>query len=345
MSSPITVLVDPAFRRMGEIFTESDREILKKDYDARWLQDEPIPLEEAAEILPEAQAVVCSTWRYGDLLYRAEELKAIMTVSGGFPDDLDYEYCHQRHIRVLSAAPAFGPQVAEMALGMAIAASRDIVKADRDFRAGEEQYLHRSNLDTFLLFDQPVAFIGFGGLASSLRPLLAPFRPRISVFDPWVSDRVIEKSGCRPVSLEEALSENRFIFVLAIPSKENAGMIAREHLELIQPGAAFLLMSRAHVVDFDALTDLLLKNRFRAGIDVFPEEPLSLDHPIRKAEGAILSAHRAGTVQQGLWDIGSMVMDDLEALQKGMPPRALQPALHELVPRYATLRARRGRRP
>ena len=133
MISPLKVLVDPAFRRIGEIFSDEDRGTLLANFETSWFQDEPLPLAEAAKILPHVDAVVCSEWKYGDLLETASNLKAIISVSGGFPQDLDYEYCHQQHIHVLSAAPAFGPQVAEMALGMAIASAREIVRADRGF--------------------------------------------------------------------------------------------------------------------------------------------------------------------------------------------------------------------
>ncbi len=95
-----------------------------------------------------------------------------------------------------------------------------------------------------------------------------------------------------------------------------------------------VLVSRAHVVDFDALTDLVLQGRFKAAIDVFPQEPLAADHPIRRAEGAVLSAHRAGSVQEGLWEIGAMVVDDLEAIVRGLPPQRLQQAQPELAPMY-----------
>jgi phosphoglycerate dehydrogenase-like enzyme len=44
---------------------------------------------------------------------------------GGFPRKLDYNYCFKHNIRVLAVAPAFARQVAEMALGMTLAASRD----------------------------------------------------------------------------------------------------------------------------------------------------------------------------------------------------------------------------
>jgi phosphoglycerate dehydrogenase-like enzyme len=48
------------------------------------------------------------------------------------------------------------------------------------------------------------------------------------------------------------------IFVLAAPSVENRALLSRERLERIQPGAVPVLVSRAHVVDFDALTDQLI---------------------------------------------------------------------------------------
>ena len=97
-----------------------------------------------------------------------------------------------------------------------------------------------------------------------------------------------------------------------------------------------VLISRAHVVDFDALTDLVLEGRFKAAIDVFPVEPLPADHPIRQAPGAVLSAHRAGSVKQGLCEIGRMVVDDIEAIVQGLPPQRMQLAQPELIGRFHT---------
>jgi len=188
MSEKPTVIVDPAYRRMGEIFSPADLERLHRTVGVVWGKDDPMPLEDFREALPRAEAIVCADWRYGDLLSVAERLRAILTVSGGTPRSLDYQQCFARGIRVLGAAPAFGPQVAEMALGLALAASREIVAGDAAFRAGVEQYLHAGNGNTFLLYGKPVGLIGFGGLARSLLPLLAPFGCPISVYDPWLSE-------------------------------------------------------------------------------------------------------------------------------------------------------------
>ncbi len=85
-------------------------------------------------------------------------------------------------------------------------------------------------------------------------------------------------------------------------------------------------MSRAHVVDFDALTELLAAGRFRAGIDVYPEQPLSADHPLRKVDHAVLSSHRAGANAEPLHSVGRLVADDVEAIAAGLVPFAMQEA-------------------
>ena len=336
------VIVDPSFRRMDEIFSPADQERLRQLVDVIWGRDERMPQAEFLRALPEAEAVVCADWHYGDVLDQAPKLKAIMTVSGAFPLRLDYDACYRRRIRVLSAAPGFARQVAEFSLGLAIDAARQISYGDRLMRRGEEQYLWHGNADTFMLYDQPVGLIGYGSLARALHPLLQPFGVSISVYDPWLSEGYLTRQSLQPVSLEELLATSKFIFVLAVPSSENRAMISREMLELVQQDAVFVLASRAHVVDFDALTELVLAGRFKLATDVFPLEPLPADHPIRSAEGAVLSAHRAGSVAQGMVELGEMVVDDLEAVVRGLPPRRLQLAEPELSMRYTGNRAKRS---
>ncbi len=134
-----------------------------------------------------------------------------------------------------------------------------------------------------------------------------------------------------PVALDGLLGRSKVIFVLAIPTRENRAMLDRTRLSLIQRGAVLALMSRAHVVDFDALTEMVGAGRFNAAIDVFPTEPLPADHPIRNAPGVVLSAHRAGGVPGALQTIGRMVVDDLETMLAGLPPTEMQSAQPELV--------------
>lgn len=330
------VILDPSHRRLANIFTEEDLGRLYEAADIVWADDKPMPEDEIEKLQDEVFAIITGSWHYGDVA-RFPNLRAVVEVSGGFPSPrvLDYDACFARSIRVLSCAPAFGPMVAEMGLGLALACSRQICWTDRAFRTGEPNWSHTEYAtelgDTFTHYGKPTGFIGFGGLARSLLPLLEPFECPIQVYDPWMTPAYLRSQGVEPVDLETLLSTSRFIYVLAVPSADNRALLDREKLALIRPDAIFLLLSRAHVVDFDALTEVLSEGRFRAGIDVFPEEPLPKDHPIRHLEHVVLSSHRAGAMSEALHNIGRLVADDLEAICAGLTPQRMQVAQPEFI--------------
>lgn len=328
------VLLDPSFRRMEEIFSDVSLQRLHACCDVVWGRNEPAPAELVAEVKHELFAVVAPTWRY-DHPSEFPKLRAILEVGGRHPSTkvLDYDHCHAHHIHVLSCAPAFGPMVAEMALGMAIDVAREITLGHQAFQTGSEKYLWHGNEHTFTLYGKRVGLIGLGGLATALIPLLQPFGVELVGFDPWRTTRFIESLGVIPAELSVLLETSDVIFALAIPSTENRSFLDEARLRLIQQHAVFVLISRSHVVDFEALTKLLYENRFRAAIDVFPQEPLDETHPIREAPNVLLSAHRAGSIIGDSNLIGDYVVDDLEALVQGLPPWRMQRAEHELVHR------------
>jgi len=326
------VILNTHSRPVNMVMSSEDLERLHDLVDVVWGKDEAMPEEEIAKVRGDVYGIITGRTNYGSL-EDMPNLKVIMETNGRHHSSkaLDYKACFERGIRVLSCAPAYGPMVAEMALGLVIASAREFVDAHQAFQEGEEVYLYPSNQTAFTLYDQPVGFIGFGGLARNLKSLLAPFRCPIQVYDPWLPDTQIRKGGGIPADLETVLKTSKVIFMLAIPSNENKAMLDRELLSLIQKDSIFALISRSHAVDFDALTDLLHKERFRAVIDVFPQEPLPKDHRIRTAPNTILSPHRAGSVKEDLHLIGKMVVDDLEAMLAGLPPSEMQVAQPEIV--------------
>jgi phosphoglycerate dehydrogenase-like enzyme len=330
------IILDPAFRRMDNILSAEDLDRLHSAADVVWGRDEPMPEAEIEKVRAETVAIICGSWHHG-APSRFPRLRAIMEVGGGFPSpqSLDFEACFSRGIRVLSCAPAFGPAVAEMGLGLALACTRQIAWTDRAFRKDDPNWSHTSFEtelgDPYTLYGKQVGFIGFGGLARALKPLLEPFGCPIQVFDPWLTDTFLRAQHVTPVDLDRLLSTSKIIFVLAVPSASNRALLDRAKLSLIRPGAAFILLSRAHVVDFDALTEMLLAGRFLAGIDVFPEEPLPKDHLIRKASHAVLSSHRAGANQEAIRSIGRVVADDIEAICSDRIPYAMQQAQPEFI--------------
>jgi phosphoglycerate dehydrogenase-like enzyme len=330
------IFLDPSFRRMENILSAEDLNRLNAAADVLWGKNEPMPEAEIEKVREEIVAIICGSWRYGEV-NRFPRLRAILEVGGGFPSpqSLDYTACFSRSIHVLSCAPAFAPAVAELGLGLALACTRQIAWTDQAFRYDEPNWSHTTfatELGTpFTLYGKQVGFIGFGNLARALKPLIEPFGCPIQVFDPWLTGSYLRGQKVTPVDLDTLMSTSKIIFVLAIPSVSNRGMLDGEKLRLIRPDAAFILLSRAHLVDFDALTELVLAGRFLAGIDVYPEEPLAKNHPIRQAKHAVLSSHRAGANHEALQNIGRIVADDIEAICSERIPQAMQLAQPEFI--------------
>jgi phosphoglycerate dehydrogenase-like enzyme len=283
--------------------------------------------------LPETVAIVGQTALGAERLARAPGLRAVINVEGNFLPNVDYAACRARGVHVLNASPAFALPVAEMALGMAIDLARGITAADRAMRAGGERYGLASNADSFQLAGSPVGIVGFGDLGRTLRRLLAPLGCPVRVFDPWLPDLTIRAAGAEPAPLDALLAESRVIFVLAAVTTDNERFLGRAELERIAPGAAFLLLGRAGVVDFDALCELVAAGRFRAAVDVFPEEPLPPGHPARALEGMLLSPHRAGGMREAYREIGRLAVADLELVLRGLPPVACKRADPETAAR------------
>lgn len=181
--------------------------------------------------------------------------------------------------------------------------------------------------------DKEVGFVGFGSIARQLLQLLRPFGCRIRVTDPWIPESIIRAAGCEPATLDQVMSTGRVIYVLATPAPENLGLISREQIERMQPGALLVLISRAHLVDFAALVDAADKGKIQAAIDVFPTEPVPLDAMVRSVKNTILSPHRAASIRRERQAIGRMVVDDLEVMAKGLPPSLMQIAQPEIIDR------------
>jgi phosphoglycerate dehydrogenase-like enzyme len=96
-------------------------------------------------------------------------------------------------------------------------------------------------------------------------------------------------------------------------------------------GSAIVLVSRAAVVDFDAMLDFADKGHIRFATDVFPEEPLSQEHRARRADNSVLCAHQAGALESAIKQIGKMVAADAELIMRGLPPVLCRPAQPETV--------------
>ena len=325
------VLLDPHPRTSAMIFRAVDRARLDALADVVSVEAGAVPDAIVDECLPRIVAILGQTPLPAERINRAHNLRAVLNVEGNFFPNVDYAACFARGIRVAVASPAFARPVAEFALALSLDIMRGVTRSDRAFRRGEERYGWRGNVGVKSLFGADVGLIGFGSIARALLPLLRPFGCTVSAFDPWLPASVMAEQAVKSSSLSDVLARSHIVFVLAASTANNRHLIGAAELALMQRGAGLILLSRADVVDFVALRNALEASHIEAAIDVFPNEPIAADDPLRCCESAILSPHRAGGLDSALKTIGEMAVDDLELVLRGLPPVRMQLAHPETV--------------
>ena len=256
-----------------------------------------------------------------NILSKAKKLKAIINVESNFMDNMDYDYCFKNGIHVIATSPVFSKPVAEIALGMTLSLLRNIHNAHSDFIKAQEKYGLESNLQASLLSEKKIGLLGFGDLAKSLYPLLLPFTKDINVYDPWIPQKKIKQLGFKSMSLNEMFKNCEIIYVLAAVTTKNKNLIDKKLLNKMRSNSLFILMSRAAVVNFKDLIKRVKKGDIFVATDVFPEEPVSKKDPIRNIKNILFSAHRAGALKTAFFNMGNIVLKDMNLISKNFQPK------------------------
>ncbi len=330
-NTPKRIFLAPEPRAMHDIFDENDLARLRALGDVFVHESGPVTDALFEEEVANAEIIIGQFGLPESRLKRARSLRAVFNVEGNFLPNIDYAYCFRSGIRVLSTSPVFAEPVAEAALGMAIDLARGISRSDRHFREGTEEYGLAANREAFTLFRQDIGLIGLGDLGRAILPLLRPFGCHIRAYDPWLPAEYIRTLGCEATSLDEVLRRSRLVIVVAGVTSENQGFLGEQQFSAMQRGAGLVLVSRAAVVDFEAMLDFAERGHIRVATDVFPQEPLPASHRARRTPNLILCAHQAGALKAAIKQIGKLAVGDAELIARGLPPILCKPAQPETV--------------
>ena len=316
----LIVISDPFPRTLDLIFTKKKLRELKTKYRVLTVSKNN-PYKFYEKNIHNATFIMGQPNLDKKLLLKAKKLKAIINVESNFMDNIDYDYCFKKRIHVIATSPVFSKPVAEIALGMTLSLLRNIHNAHLDFVKGREKYGLESNLKASLLSEKKIGLLGFGDLARSLYPLLLPFTKDINVYDPWISKKKIKQFGFNSMSLNQMFKKCEIIYVLAAVTTKNKNLIDKKLLNKMKPNSLFVLMSRAAVVNFKDLIKRVKKGDLLFATDVFPKEPVTKNDPIRKVKNVLFSAHRAGALESAFFNMGNIVLKDMNLISRNLQPK------------------------
>ena len=282
--------------------------------------------DELLEMLPGTAAVITS-WGSPQIteehVAAADNLQIVGHAAGSVKTRLA-PAGHERGIVLLSAADVIAESVAEYTLWAMLSGQRNllryeqIMKTERGWKSADEQF-------GYSLYAKKIGIVSASMVGRRVIGLLKPFCCDVSVYDPYLSDEDARLLDVRSVTLEELFANADIISVHAPITPETRKMITRAHFESVRDGALFVHTARTWVLDQDALTAELQKDRFNAYIDVFDPEPLPPDHPLRDLDNVFLSPHVSGHTSESRLRLVEEIARDIQRFFNNQPLRLAVP--------------------
>ncbi len=181
-----------------------------------------------------------------------------------------------------------------------------------------------SSTVTQSLIGRRVGLHGFGGISQALVPMLRPFTDRIQAYSPRVPDALLARLGvARANSLAELFSTSEVVVELAACTPENHHSVQESHLRMIPAGGVFVNVGRGAVVDEAAIARVAREGKIQIALDVFEQEPLPADSPLRGLPNVTLLPHLGGPTRDRRRDSGVLALKNLRAFLRGEPQEAV----------------------
>jgi D-3-phosphoglycerate dehydrogenase / 2-oxoglutarate reductase len=242
-------------------------------------------------------------------------LRAIASTRGD-PNNVDVDGATSAGIPVLYTPGRNADAVAEMALALLFAATRQVLPADADVRAGQvfrDGMIPYQRFRAWEVAGRTAGLVGLGAVARALRWRLQGLGIEVIAYDPY-NDEATH-------GLDELLAEADIVSLHAPVTEETVGMIGAPQFAGMRDGVVFLNTARAQLHDTDALVDALRSGKVAAaGLDHFVGEWLPTDHPLVGMANVVLTPHIGGATWNTEARQAQVVADGLEALLSGRTP-------------------------
>ncbi len=242
-------------------------------------------------------------------------LRAVASTRGD-PNNVDITGAVAAGVPVLHTPGRNADAVAEMAIALLFAATRHVVTADADVRAGEvfrDGTIPYQRFRAWEIAGLTAGLVGLGAVARALRWRLQGLGVTVIAYDPYN-----DEAGH---SLDELLAASDVISLHAPVTEDTVEMIGADQFAKMRDGAVFLNTARAQLHNTDALVDALRSGRIAAaGLDHFVGEWLPVGHPLTGMPNVVLTPHIGGATWNTEARQAQIVADGLEALLSGRAP-------------------------
>src|SRR5262245_17786639 len=256
------------------------------------------------------------------LMAACPRLKVVGRHGAGL-DIVDIPAATKLGVAVVHAPGSNAQAVAEHALMLMLMCAKRAIEIDKRTRTGD--WDARDDVANGELAGKTLGIVGVGHVGRRVAKVGEAIGMRVLAYDKYVDDEEVRRRGGAPTpSLGAPLPPVDVLPCHTPLHDETRAMLNDRTLDLMKRGAIVVNTSRGPVQDERALFKALATGQLgAAGLDVFEEEPTSLDNPLLNLPNVIVSSHVAGVTREANRRTGMQVASEMLRVLRGEHPDVL----------------------
>jgi phosphoglycerate dehydrogenase-like enzyme len=249
----------------------------------------------------------------------------MLGITGVRNASLDVPACTAQGVLVCNTVGSGGGEAAaaEIALALLLAAARAIPAADANMRSGRFQEGIPVGVS---LAGKTMGIIGLGHLGSNMARYCQALNMKVLAWSENLTAERAQAAGANLVSKDDLLSRSDAVSIHMVLSSRSRGLIGAHDIARMKPNAILINTSRGPIVDEAALIEAVQSRRIIAALDVYDQEPLPANHPLRRAPNTVLTPHLGYGVKETWTQFYQQSIENALAFLDGKAVRVLNPA-------------------
>jgi glyoxylate/hydroxypyruvate/2-ketogluconate reductase len=298
----------------------------------KWDLTAPIPRETLLKELTDIDGLLMVGGKIDDeLLDCAPRLKVVSNVSVGY-NNFDIEAMKKRGVLGTNTPSVLDETVADLVMGLMLAAARRIPELDRYVKEGKWKKGNDEMLFGLDVHHRTVGIIGMGRIGEAIaKRAKFGFDMDVLYYNRTRKIQAEEKHGVEYASMDEVLKRSDFVVLMTPLTPETKHIIGHRQFSLMKDSAFFINASRGPTVDEQALIEALSGGKIRgAGLDVYDQEPVDPNNPLLKMPNVVTLPHIGSATEKTRFEMAMLAAKNLVLGVKGEQPPNLVNELCEV---------------
>lgn len=299
-------------------------EPLRKKFDVQMWHSETIGMTNE-EIITNAKDAYALWTMLSDnidrtLIESLPNLKVISNFAVGY-NNIDIEAAKDRSIVVTNTPGVLTETTADLAFALLLATARRITEVEQEIRSGNWDSWSPMQYTGMDVFGATLGIVGMGRIGEAVARRAKGFDMNVLYHNRSRKLDAEETYGFTYAELDELLKQSDFVILLTPLTPETKGLIGERELNMMKETAAIINVARGGIVDEQALYEALASKKiWAAGLDVFEQEPVPVDHPLLTLPNVTVSPHIGSASIRTRQAMMQMNAKDIEAVLENREP-------------------------